>query len=211
MKAILGKKLGMTQIFEEDGRVIIVTVIEAGPAKVVQKKGKEKDGYEALQVGFDLIRKEKNVTRPMMGHFRKASVSPYRFLREVEMEGFNEGDDVTVDIFSKGEKVVIIGTSKGKGFQGVMKRHNYGGGPGSHGSMFNRAPGSIGQGSWPSRVWKNTGLPGHMGDARVTVKNLEIIDIKSEQNLMLVKGAVPGANGGYLVIKSEARITEKES
>ena len=103
MKAILGKKLGMTQIFEEDGRVIIVTVIEAGPAKVVQKKGKEKDGYEALQVGFDVIRKEKNVTRPMMGHFKKASVSPYRFLREVEMEGFNEGDDVTVDIFSKGE------------------------------------------------------------------------------------------------------------
>ncbi len=211
MKAILGKKLGMTQIFEEDGRVIIVTVIEAGPAKVVQKKGKEKDGYEALQVGFDVIRKEKNVTRPMMGHFKKASVSPYRFLREVEMEGFNEGDDVTVDIFSKGEKVAVVGTSKGKGFQGVMKRHNYRGGPGSHGSMFNRAPGSIGQGSWPSRVWKNTGLPGQMGDVRVSVKNLEIIDIKSEQNLMLVKGAVPGANGGYLVIKSEARIAEKES
>lgn len=211
MKAILGKKLGMTQIFKEDGRLVIVTVIEAGPAKVVQKKVKEKDGYEALQVGFDVIRKEKNVTRPMMGHFKKASASPYRFLREVKMEGFGEGDDVKVDIFSKGEKVVITGTSIGKGFQGVMKRHNYKGGPASHGSMFNRAPGSIGQSASPSRVWKNTALPGHMGDDRVTVKNLEIIDIKSEQNLMLVKGAVPGANGGYLVIKSEAPLAVKES
>ena len=211
MKAILGKKLGMTQIFKEDGRLVIVTVIEAGPAKVVQKKGMEKDGYEALQVGFDVIRKEKNVTKPMMGHFKKASVPPYRFLREIEMENFNEGDDVTVDIFSKGEKVAIVGTSKGKGFQGVMKRHNYKGGPASHGSMFGRAPGSIGQSASPSRVWKNTALPGHMGDDRVTVKNIEIVDIKKEQNLMLVKGAVPGANGGYLIIKSDAPVAVKES
>ena len=121
------------------------------------------------------------------------------------------GDDVTVDIFSRGEKVVVTGTSKGKGFQGVMKRHNYRGGPGSHGSMFNRAPGSVGASASPSRVWKNTALPGHMGDDRVTVKNIEIFDIRKEQNLLLVKGAVPGANGGYLIIKSESPIPVKEN
>ena len=209
--SLLGKKLGMTQIFEEDGRVVIVTVIEAGPVKVVQKKGKEKDGYEALQIGFDVIRKEKNVTKPMMGHFKKTSVPPFRFLQEINMEGFNEGDEVAVDIFSKGDKISVTGTSKGKGFQGVMKRHNYKGGPGSHGSMFNRAPGSMGQSSYPSRVFKNKALPGHMGDERVTVKNIEVVDIRKEQNLMLVKGAVPGANGGYLIIKSDAPVAVKEN
>ena len=210
MKGILGKKIGMTQIFEEDGRLVIVTVIEAGPVKVVQKKEVEKDGYEAVQVGFDEIRKEKNVTKPMSGHFKKASVAPYRILKEFKMEGFNAGDEITVDIFSKGEKVSVVGTSKGKGFQGVMKRHNYSGGPGSHGSMFNRAPGSIGQGAYPAKVWKGKALPGHMGDERVTVKNIEIVDIRTEQNLILVKGAVPGANGGYLMIKSNAPVAVKE-
>ncbi len=210
MKGILGKKIGITQIFEEDGRVVIVTIIEAGPMKVVQKKEVAKDGYDAVQVGFDEIRKEKNVTKPMSGHFKKASVPPYRLLKEFKMAGFNAGDEITVDIFSKGEKIAVAGTSKGKGFQGVMKRHNYSGGPGSHGSMFNRAPGSIGSGSYPGKVWKGKALPGHMGDVRVTVKNLEIVDIRSEQNLMLVKGAVPGANGGYLMIKSDASIAVKE-
>jgi len=211
MKGILGKKLGMTQVFEEDGRLVTVTVIEAGPARVVQKKEKSRDGYDALQVGYDEIRKEKNVTKPMKGHFKKTSSPPYRFLREIKMQGFDAGDSITVDIFSKGEKVSITGRSKGKGFQGVMKRHNYKGGPGSHGSMFNRAPGSIGQSAYPSRVWKNKGLPGHMGDRRVTVKGLEIVDVRKEQNLMLVKGAVPGANGGYLIIRSEAPVAAGES
>ncbi|HDH04593.1 MAG TPA: 50S ribosomal protein L3 [Nitrospirae bacterium] len=211
MKGILGKKLGITQVFTEDGRLIPVTVIEAGPARVVQKKEKDKDGYEALQVGFDKIRKEKNITKPMKGHFKKTSSPAFRFLKEMQMEGFNAGDDITVDIFSSGDKVSITGTSKGKGFQGVMKRHNYKGGPGSHGSMFNRAPGSIGQSSYPSRVWKNTALPGHMGDERVTVKNLEVFDVRKEQNLMLVKGAVPGANGGYLIIKSKSPVAAKEN
>ena len=211
MKGILGKKLGMTQVFTEDGRLIPVTIIEAGPARVVQKKEKDKDGYEALQVGFDEIRKEKNITKPMKGHFKKTSSPVFRFLKEMQVEGFNAGDDITVDIFSSGDKVAITGTSKGKGFQGVMKRHNYKGGPGSHGSMFNRAPGSIGQSSYPSRVWKNTALPGHMGDERVTVKNLEIFDVRKEQNLMLVKGAVPGANGGYLIIKSKSPVAAKEN
>ncbi len=211
MKGILGKKLGMTQVFEEDGRLVTVTVIEAGPARVVQKKEKSRDGYDSLQIGYDEIRKEKNVTRPMKGHFRKTSSPPYRFLREIKMQGFDAGDSITVDIFSKGEKVSITGRSKGKGFQGVMKRHNYKGGPGSHGSMFNRAPGSIGQSAYPSRVWKNKGLPGHMGDRRVTVRGIEIVDVKKEQNLMLVKGAVPGANGGYLIIRSDAPVAAGES
>jgi len=204
MKGILGKKIGMTQVFAEDGRLIPVTVIEAGPCRVVQVKEMDRDGYVACQLGFDVIRKEKNVTRPMMGHFKKASVPPFRFLREIKMEGFRQGDEVKVDIFSKGEKVSITGTSKGKGFQGVMKRHNYKGGPGSHGSMFNRAPGSIGSSSFPSRVWKNKGLPGHMGNRRVTIKNLEVYDVRVDQNLLLVKGAVPGSKGSYLIIRSDA-------
>jgi large subunit ribosomal protein L3 len=211
MKGILGKKLGMTQVFTEDGRLVPVTVIEAGPVRVVQKKEKEKDGYAALQIGFDAIKKEKNVTRPMKGHFKKSSSPVFRFLKEIEMEGFEAGDDIGVDIFSKGEKVSVIGTSKGKGFQGVMKRHNYRGGPGSHGSMFNRAPGSMGASSYPSRVWKNTLLPGHMGDVRVTIRNIEIYDIRKEQNIMLVKGAVPGAKGSYVIIQSALPVPAKDS
>ncbi len=210
MKGILGKKLGITQVFQEDGRMEIVTVIEAGPARVVQKKERERDGYDSVQVGFDEIKKEKNVTKPMSGHFKKASIPPYRFLKEIKMEGFDAGDEITVDIFSKGEKLSVTGTSKGKGFQGVMKRHNYGGGPGSHGSMFGRAPGSIGQGASPSRVWKNVGMPGQMGNKNITVRNIEIIDIRKEQNLILVKGAVPGAKGGYLILKSNAPVAVKE-
>ncbi|RJQ52895.1 MAG: 50S ribosomal protein L3 [Nitrospiraceae bacterium] len=211
MKGILAKKVGMTQVFAEDGRLFSVTVLEAGPAKVVQKKDRDKDGYEALQLGFDEIRKAKNVSKPAQGHFKKASSPPYRFLREIKMEGFNAGDNITVDIFSRGEKVSVTGTSKGKGFQGVMKRHHYKGGPGSHGSMFNRAPGSIGASAYPSRVWKNKGLPGHMGNERVTIKNIEIFDIRKDQNLMLVMGAVPGPDGGYVIIKSDAAVAAKEN
>jgi len=211
MKGILGKKLGMTQVFTEDGRLVPVTVIEAGPVRVVQKRERDKDGYAALQIGFDVIKKEKNVTRPMKGHFRKSSSPVFRFVKEIAMEGFDAGDDIGVDIFSKGEKVSVIGTSKGKGFQGVMKRHNYRGGPGSHGSMFNRAPGSMGASSYPSRVWKNTSLPGHMGDVRVTIKNIEIYDIRKEQNIMLVKGAIPGAKGSYVIIESALPVPAKDS
>ena len=211
MKGILAKKIGMTQVFSEEGNLIPVTVMEAGPVKVVQKKEKDRDGYESVQVGFDENRKEKNVTKPMKGHFQKASSPAFRILREIDMKGLNVGDDVTVDIFAVGEKVSVTGTTKGKGFQGVMKRHNFGGGPGSHGSMFNRAPGSVGMGAYPAKVWKNKRMPGHMGQDRVTVQNIEIVDIRKEQNLMLVKGAVPGANGGYLIIKSAAPVPVKES
>lgn len=209
MKSIFGKKIGMTQIFSGEGQVIPVTVIEAGPCKIVQAKTMEKDSYEAFQMGFDEIKKEKNVTKGRLGHFKKASLPPYRLLKEVKMDGLKVGDNVTVEIFNKGDKVSISGISKGKGFQGVMKRHNYKGGPGSHGSMFNRAPGSIGSSSFPSRVWKNKGLPGHMGSEKVTIKNMVIIEIKKEQNLLLIKGSVPGANGGYLMIRSESARTGK--
>ncbi len=201
MKGILGKKIGMTHVFSEDGSVIPVTVIETGPCKAVQSKVTGSDGYAAVQIGFDEIKKEKNVPKGRLGHFKKVSLPPYRFLREIKMEGLKVGDDVTVDIFNKGDMLSVTGISKGKGFQGVMKRHNYKGGPGSHGSMFNRAPGSIGQSSFPSRVWKNKGMPGHMGDERVTTKNIEVIDVRKEQNLLVVKGSVPGANGGYLIIR----------
>lgn len=205
MKGIFGKKIGMTQVFLQNGYLIPVTVIEVGPCKVVQLKTVEKDGYTAVQIGFDEMKKEKNVPKGRLGHFKKVSLPPYRFLREVKLDGLDVavGNDVTVDIFNKGDKVSVTGISKGKGFQGVMKRHNYSGGPGSHGSMFNRAPGSIGSSSYPSRVWKNKGLPGHMGSEKTTTKNIEVVDVKKEQNLLIVKGAVPGANGGYLIIRKD--------
>lgn len=204
MTGILGKKLGMTQIFDESGRMLPVTVIEAGPCCVVQVKTKEKDGYEAAKVGFAEMRKEKNVNKPMAGIFKKAGQKPCRILKEFPMDEMKVGDMLTVERFAKGDMVSVSGVSKGKGFQGVMKRHNYAGGPGSHGSMFNRAPGSIGASSFPSRVWKNKGLPGHMGSERVTVKNLRVVGVKAEQNLLLVLGAVPGSKGTYLEIRKES-------
>jgi large subunit ribosomal protein L3 len=210
MKAILGKKLGMTQVFGEDDRLVPVTVIEAGPCSVLQSRNPDKEGYEAVQVGYDEIKKGKNVSKAMTGHFKKASAPAYRFIKEVRMEGLNEGDLITVDIFSKGENVSVTGTSKGKGFQGVMKRHKFRGGPASHGSMFNRAPGSMGSSAYPSRVWKNKALPGHMGHEKVTVRNLKIFDVRKDQNLMLVLGAVPGASGGYLLIRSDSSVSGKE-
>jgi len=210
MKGILGKKVGMTQVFAEDGRMYPVTVIEAGPVKVLQKKDNDRDGYESIQMGFDEIRKEKNVTSPMKGHFKKTSSPAFRFLREINMEGFNAGDSISVDIFSKGDKVNISGTSKGKGFQGVIKRHNFKGGPASHGSMFKRAPGSVGQSAYPSRVFKGKKLAGQMGNVKVSVQNVEIFEVRKEQNLMLVKGAVPGAAGGYVIVTSNAPVAVAE-
>lgn len=203
MKGILGKKLGMTQIFLEDGKAIPVTVIEAGPCCVMQVKTLNSDGYEAVKVGFSEIRKEKNVNKPMSGMFKKAGVKPYKLIKEFKMGNLKVGDFVTVGMFSKGDTIDVSGVSKGKGFQGVMKRHNFKGGPASHGSMFYRAPGSIGASSFPSRVWKNQGLPGHMGSESKTIKNLTVVDVKPEQNLLLVEGAVPGAPGTYLEIRKE--------
>ncbi len=202
MTGILGKKLGITQIFTEDGKVCPVTIVEAGPCCVVQVKTPENDGYEAIKIGF-LEVKERKLNKPVLGVFKKAGIKPYRIVKEFPMSGLKVGELLTVERFSKGDKISITGTSKGKGFQGVMKRFHYAGGPASHGSMFYRAPGSIGSSSFPSRVWKGKGLPGHMGSQNVTVKNLEIIEVKTDQNLLLIKGAVPGMKGSYLEIRKE--------
>jgi large subunit ribosomal protein L3 len=196
---IIGKKIGMSQVF--DGRELIpVTVIQAGPCKVVQKKTMEKDGYEAIQLAFEEEKKKGRVTKAIAGHFKKSGTTPHRFLREFSMAGYEQGQDVKVDIFKKGELIAVSGVSKGKGFAGVMKRHNFAGGPGGHGSMFNRAPGSIGASAYPSRVWPGKKLPGHMGDVTVTVNNLKIIEVRPEQNLLFVRGAVPGGENALVLI-----------
>jgi len=196
---IIGKKLGMSQVF--DGRELIpVTVIQAGPCKVVQKKTVAKDGYEAVQLAFQEEKKQGRITKAAAGHFKKSETAPHRFLREFRMAGYEQGQDVKVDIFKKGELIAVSGVSKGKGFAGVMKRHNFAGGPGGHGSMFNRAPGSIGASAYPSRVWPGKKLPGHMGSATVTVKNLRIIEVRPDQNLLFVRGAVPGGDNALVLI-----------
>ncbi|MBQ3106372.1 MAG: 50S ribosomal protein L3 [Eggerthellaceae bacterium] len=203
INAIYGKKIGMTQVFAEDGRVLPVTVIQAEPNKVCQVKTAATDGYEAVQLGFGAI-KPKKVNRPMAGHFAKQGTEPVRYLREVRVENAGEyqvGDLQTVAAFAEVKKVDVQGVSKGKGFAGVMKRHGFGGGPGYHGSHFHRAPGSIGQCATPSRVFKGVRMPGHMGCDTVTVKNLEVVRIDEEQNLILVKGAVPGGKNGIVRVR----------
>ncbi len=203
MTGIMGRKLGMTQVYDENGKAFPVTVVQAGPCCVVQVKTRENDGYEAVKVGFGDVRKEKRVTKPLKGVFAKAGQKPYRMLKEFPMSGLKVGEMITVEQFQKGDIVAVTGVSKGKGFQGVMKRHNFAGGPASHGSMFYRAPGSIGASSYPSRVWKNTGLPGHMGSEQVTTRNLTVIEVRADQNLLLILGSVPGAKGAYLEIRKE--------
>ena len=203
MTGILGRKLGMTQVFDESGRIYPVTVVEAGPCCVLQVKTKENDGYEAIKVGFGEIKKEKNVNKAMKGIFKKAGTASYRLLKEFPMADVKVGEMITVDKFQKGDLISVAGVSKGKGFQGVMKRHHYKGGAASHGSTSYREPGSIGASSFPSRVWKNKGMPGHMGSELITVKNLKVVDIKAEQNLILILGAVPGSKGTYLEIRKE--------
>ena len=212
VNGIIGKKVGMTQIFAADGTVTPVTVIKAGPCIVVQKKTVTKDGYEAVQLGFVDDRPPKKVNKPMQGHFQKTGqgAAPTRVLREVRLEdgaeSTNVGDKVLVgDTFSINDRVTVVGTSKGKGFAGFMKRHGFGGGRKSHGSMFHRAPGSIGQSAYPSRVFKGTRMAGHMGDARVTVKSLQVAAVDPERNLLMVKGAVPGPPGGVVFISKAAR------
>lgn len=203
MTGILGRKLGMTQVFDESGRIYPVTVVEAGPCCVLQIKTKENDGYEAIKVGFGEIKKEKNVNKAMKGIFKKAGTASYRLLKEFPMADLKVGEMITVGSFQKGDLVSVAGVSKGKGFQGVMKRHHYAGGPASHGSTSYREVGSIGASSFPSRVWKNKGMPGHMGSELITVKNLKVVDVKAEQNLILILGAVPGSKGTYLEIRKE--------
>ena len=206
-KGIIGKKLGMTQIFNEKGQVVPVTVIQAGPCVVVQRKTVAKEGYDAIQIGYVDPQGGKRASKPEKGHCEKRGVAPVRVLREMKVEAdsaLKEGDSILVTEFEAKAKVHVTGISKGKGFQGVMKRHNFKGGRASHGSMFHRAPGSIGGSSYPSRVWPGMRMGGQMGSEQVTVRNLEIAQVDAENNLLLVKGAVPGPKGGYVVIKQEA-------
>jgi len=202
---LIGRKLGVSQVFADSGEVIPVTVIEAGPCVVVQKKTQNKDGYNALQVGF-LEREEKKTNRPLKGHFAKEGTKAFAVLKEFtlpDVEGYQSGQEIKVDIFSAGELVDVIGTSKGKGFAGGVKRWGFRGGPATHGSMFHRAPGSVGASAYPSRVLKGKHLPGHLGNAQVTVKNLQVVDVRSERNLILIKGAVPGARRSIVLIKKQ--------
>jgi len=203
VQGIIGRKVGMTQVYAEDGRAIPVTVIEAGPCVVVQRKSKQKDGYSAVQLGFVEGRKVKRVGKPMKGHFDKAGLPPCRVLREFRVDDGAEvkvGDKVSVALFAPGDAIKVVGISKGKGFQGVVKRHHFRGGAATHGSMFHRAPGSIGASAFPSRVVKGMRAGGHMGSERVTVRNLSVVRVDAEKNILVVRGSVPGSGGGYLVI-----------
>ena len=203
INAIYGKKIGMTQLFDEDGKVIPVTVIEAAPNKVCQVKTTATDGYEAVPRGFGTL-KEQKVTKPLAGHFAKQGVEPVRYLREVRVADAAEhtvGEEVTVANFAEVKKVDVTGTSKGKGFAGVMRRYGFGGGPGGHGAHFHRAPGSVGQCAYPSRVFKGVRLPGHMGCDTVTTKNLEVVRVDEDMNLIMLKGAVPGGKNGVVRIR----------
>jgi len=198
---LLGRKIGMTQIFTETGERIPVTVVEAGPVTVVQVKTKERDGYESVQVGFLLQTKEKKVTKPMQGHFKK--VPPHKHLREFPVDDIaavQVGQTFDLSIFKEGEQVSVAGTSKGRGFQGVVRRYHFSGGPAAHGSKFHRQPGSIGNRTFPGRVFAGKRMPGHMGAKRVTVSNLEISKIVPEKNLLLIRGAIPSHNGGLVEI-----------
>jgi large subunit ribosomal protein L3 len=206
LKGIIGKKLGMTQIFHEDGGVVPVTVVQAGPCTVVQVKTAERDAYGAVQLGFE-ERDPKRMTKALQNHFQKVEVPAFRYLREFRVADpatFQVGQKVTVEGFKVGDRVDVIGVSKGKGFMGVVKRWHFRGGRATHGSMFHRAPGSIGGSSYPSRVWPGQHMGGHMGDHRATLQNLEIVDIRPRQNLLLIKGAVPGGSRG-LVLVQEAK------
>ncbi len=206
-KAIIGKKIGMTQIFDEAGKVIPVTVIEAGPCTVTQVKTVEQDGYDSVQLGFGDV-KESKLTKPELGKFTKSKLTPKKYLREFRLdsiEGINVGDELKADVFQAGDKVDVQGTSKGKGFQGVIKRWNQSRGPMGHGSMYHRRPGSMGSTSTPGRVYPGKNLPGHMGVETITIQNLEVIKVDLDKNVILVKGSVPGAKGAILKIKSSVK------
>ena len=206
-KAIIGKKIGMTQIFDETGKVIPVTVIEAGPCVVAQVKTVETDGYDAIQLGYGDV-KENKVNKPVKGHFAKGSVALKKHLREFRVdsiESYKVGDEVKADTFVAGDKIDVQGTSKGKGFQGVIKRHGQHRGPMGHGSMYHRRPGSMGSTSTPGRVFKGKKLPGHMGVQTITIQNLDVVRVDMDKNVILVKGSVPGVKGAILKIKTSVK------
>ena len=206
---ILGKKIGMTQVFRPDGQAVPVTLLKAGPCLVVQRKTPTADGYDAVQLGLVEFVKPQRINKPATGHLKKAGVEGAKFLRELRMgpgdDDFKPGDKVLVDQFKPNDKVDVMGVSKGRGFAGLVKRHHFRGGASTHGSMFNRAAGSIGASSYPSRVLPGMRMAGHMGAAQVTVRNLEVIDVDAEDNVLVVKGAVPGPNGSYVVVRRSKR------
>ncbi len=207
---ILGKKIGMTQIFRADGQVVPVTLVKAGPCVVTQRKTPTSDGYDAVQLGLVEFAKAKNITKPMAGHLKKSGADGVRFQREFRLatgdSDLKAGDRILVTEFKPTDKVDVTGVSKGRGFAGFVKRHHFRGGEGSHGSMFHRAPGSIGSSSFPSRVFPGMRMAGHMGDAQVTVRNLEVVQVDSEDNVLMVKGAIPGPNGSYVMVKRSRRM-----
>jgi large subunit ribosomal protein L3 len=213
VEGIIGIKLGMTQVFAEDGNLVGVTVLQAGPCVVVQRRTKEKDGYDAVQLGLVEFVKPQRINKALTGHFKKANVAPSKILREVRLpESKDEtkvGDRVLVENFRAGELVDVSGVSKGRGFAGGVKRWHYAGGDATHGSMFHRAPGGIGGSSFPSRVWKNQHFPGHMGNERVTAKNLKVIKVDADENLLLVRGSVPGPSGTYIFIHKAKKAAKK--
>jgi large subunit ribosomal protein L3 len=200
---LLGRKVGMTRVYDASGKATPVTVIEAGDNTIIQVKTEEKEGYSAVQVGFD-TQKESRVTKPLVGHFKKANSEPKKFVREFRLADGTSVEIATtigLDQFQAGEFVDVIGRSKGKGFQGVVKKHNFAGQPAAHGSKTHRRNGAIGNRSTPGRVWKNMGMPGHLGDERVTVQNLRIVQVRPDEKVILVCGAVPGSNGSYVVLR----------
>jgi len=206
---ILGKKIGMTQLFRPDGQVVPVTLLKAGPCMVVQRKTPTTDGYDAVQLGLLEFIKPQRINKPTAGRLKKAGIEGAKFMRELPLgpgsDDLKAGDQVLVDQFKPKDKVDVVGISKGKGFAGVVKRHHFRGGEGSHGSMFHRAPGSIGASSYPSRVVPGMRMGGHMGNAQTTVRNLEVIEVDTEDNVLVVKGAVPGPNGGYVLVRRSKR------
>lgn len=207
MKNMIGRKVGMTQIFKEDGSVVPVTVIEAGPLVVVQKKTVETDGYNAIQVGFQNI-KEQRINKPTKGHFDKGNVAYKKYLKEFRVESpdaYEIGQEIKADVFAEGDLIDVTGTSKGKGTQGVIKRHGFGRGRESHGSKFHRMPGGLSAGTYPGRVFKGHRMMGRMGNERVTVQNLEVVKVDAEKNLILIKGAVPGPKKGIVTIKETVK------
>lgn len=209
MKSILGKKIGMTQIFQEDGTVVPVTVVQAGPVYVTQIKDLDRDGYQAIQVGYE-IKKEKQTTQPLKGHFAKAGTSNLRYLREIltDSSDYELGQEIKVDIFAENDLVDVTGTSKGKGTQGVIKRYNYGRGPMSHGSKAHRVAGARSAGAYPGRVFPGTKGSGKMGNERTTVQNLTVVRVDAENNLLLIKGAIPGPKGGLVTVRQAKKANQ---
>jgi large subunit ribosomal protein L3 len=211
-EALIGRKVGMTQIFADDGNQIPVTVVKAGPCTIVSIRNKETHGYDALQLGFEPAKKK--VSKPRAGHFKKANVEPTRVLQEVRLDKvekpYEVGQTLTVDLFAPGEIVDVVGVTKGRGFQGGVKRHGWLGGEATHGSMFHRAPGSIGASSDPSRVWPGHRLPGRMGGVRRTTLNVSVVRVLPEQNLLLIRGAVPGANGSLVLVRKSVKTTRAQ-